>query len=232
MNRIATPAKAIVLGFGLTIASLSGAGALDGTILEAADMHVGPEAGFPVVGNAPKDAQVLINGCTQNVGWCSVRHDGRHGWVPSASVKITGITRSTNKFDDAVIVIDVTRGQRMRRPLRSSRAVPAVGNGAPVLRFDLDRFQRRYYDPRYSDFGDRYYNTSSSDRYNRSGRYYDNRFGQYYGVPVIGKNHGPRLRFDLDRLYRHYYGDRRYRSFIGPARDERRLRRHRHRKRH
>jgi len=220
MNRYfgRTAAAGCLVGLASVCLAISGAHALDGRVSVAADMHIGPGANYPVVSSVPADVDVRINGCTNKDGWCAVRYDGRHGWVPSASVKLIGITRSTNKFDDAVIVIDVTR-RRDRLPRRSSRTVaPGVGrDGAPVLRFDLDHFGNRYYDRGYDRNYDRYY-SSSSDRYlkSRYGGYYDNRFGRYYDSPVVGHDGMP-LRFDLERNYNRYYRDqRRYRSFIGP----------------
>ncbi len=101
-------AKTILFGFVMAIGSISGAHALDGSMLEDADMHVGPGEGFPIVGSAPKDAGLRINGCIPEDGWCLVRHGGRHGWVPSASVRLIGITRSTNQLPEPIIVIDAT----------------------------------------------------------------------------------------------------------------------------
>ena len=91
-----------------------------------------------IVGSVPADTAVLINGCTGANGFCAIRHDGRHGWVPFANVDLTGITRSTNKFDDSVIVLDLTNQLPMPYPAgyRRNPVVPNIASkgGAPVVR--------------------------------------------------------------------------------------------------
>jgi len=122
--------------FGLAMAmSVSAGHALDALISADSNMHIGPGANFPIVGVVPSEADVRVNGCTSGDGWCVVRHNGRHGWVASASVSVTGISRSRNKFDDPIIVINVAeqpgeRGFRGagRRIFRGagSAAVPVI----------------------------------------------------------------------------------------------------------
>jgi uncharacterized protein YgiM (DUF1202 family) len=133
-----------IAAFGLAMAmSVSAGHALDALISADANMHIGPGADFPIVGVVPNEADVRVNGCTSGEGWCVVRHNGRHGWVASASVSVTGISRSRNKFDDPIIVINVAEqpGGRVFRGLGAA-AVPviveqegaAVRNGRRVFR--------------------------------------------------------------------------------------------------
>ena len=87
MNRYfgRTAAAGCLVGLASVCLAISGAHALDGRVSVAADMHIGPGANYPVVSSVPADVDVRINGCTNKDGWCAVRYDGRHGWVPSAS---------------------------------------------------------------------------------------------------------------------------------------------------
>ena len=101
---------ASIIGSLLTLGLIAPTQALDGLMLTDADMRVGPGESFPIVGTAPEKADVRINGCIESDGWCVVRHDGRHGWVPFASVRQTGITRSTNQLPEPLIIFDASYG--------------------------------------------------------------------------------------------------------------------------
>lgn len=134
MNRIRTVAAA-ALSLGLAV---SAAHALEGEISVDAEMRIGPDGSFPIVGVVPGDTAVSVNGCTGAEGWCVVRFDGRHGWVSASSIVITGFSRNRVNFDDAIIVIDVS--DRTRVP-DASDIVPFVVEretlrGNRVIRID------------------------------------------------------------------------------------------------
>ena len=117
-----------LVAFGLAMAmSVSAGHALDAQISADANMHIGPGADFPIVGVVPSEADVRVNGCTTGDGWCVVRHNGRHGWVNSASVAVTGISRARKKFDNPIIVINVAEqpGGAVFRGVGSA-AVPVI----------------------------------------------------------------------------------------------------------
>jgi uncharacterized protein YraI len=97
--------------------------ALDAQITADAEMHIGPNTSFPVVGSVPVETGVQVNGCTATDGWCMVRHGGRHGWVSAANVRITGITRARHKFEDAIVVISVADHYRRGIHRRATEAV-------------------------------------------------------------------------------------------------------------
>lgn len=181
----------------LILASANGASALDGTTLKDATMHIGPAADFPTVGSVPAGTEILINGCMAGNGWCAAEFSGRHGWIPSESVSITGITRARAKFEDVIVVIDVT-GQTGPLPDHLNRTDRRDFGDArkPRKRRDADRVGGSFNDDLFDDFEEPY-NTSSSDRYTDIGRYYDRRFGQYYGYPDFDGDRTPYLRFYL-----------------------------------
>ena len=193
----------------LAFFSASAANALDGTTLQSGNMHVGPAADFPVVAIVPADAKVRVNGCMHKEGWCAIRHKGQHGWIASASLDVTGITRSTNKLKDSVIVINLT--DQVRSPFnqraRGRSAVPGyiTPDGMPILQYDLGP-AIGHNGHLQGGNGVMRYNTSSSDRFSSGTRYYDRRFGQHYGPVLRGK----RRPFGLIDGH-----DRRYRSFVG-----------------
>lgn len=118
-----------IAGFAMAMALGVTAGhALEGEILNDSGMRIGPNGDFPLVGRVPKGADVDVNGCTARGGWCVVRFDGRHGWVEQANVRITGISKPADKFEDAIVVINVDafhpHGFRKRR--LGSSVVPYV----------------------------------------------------------------------------------------------------------
>jgi hypothetical protein len=160
-------------------------------------MRIGPAADFPVVGSVPAGTEVLISGCTAGDGWCAAQHSDRHGWIPSESVSITGITKARNKFEDVIVVIDVT-GQTGPLPDHLNRTDRRDFGDArkPRKPRDADRVGGSFNDDLFDDFEEPY-NTSSSDRYTDIGRYYDRRFGQYYGYPGVNGDGSPYLRFYL-----------------------------------
>lgn len=210
VNRVSSALRACAASLMLATFSSSAANALDGIILQDADMHIGPAAGFPIVGNVAAQTKVIVNGCTLGEGWCAVRHGGRHGWVDSANVDLTGITRSTNKLGSSVVVLDLTNQLPMPYPVGfgGSSSVPDLANigDAPVVRFDLGRVNG----------ANRPYYTSSSDLFANYGRYYDRRFGQFYGYPVLRDIFKPAGLVDPRT--------RRYRSYVGPNDEASRLR--------
>jgi uncharacterized protein YraI len=133
------------------IMGVSAGHALDAQITADAAMRLGPGENFPVVGSVPGDEDVRVNGCTSGAGWCVVRYDGRHGWVASTAVSLTGISRSRNKFEDPIVVITVAEQPGVRDFSRSrgrifrgagAAAVPVIveqeraagGNGQRVYR--------------------------------------------------------------------------------------------------
>ena len=209
--RVSSALRACVASLALALISLSPANALDGRVLQDAAMRISPSADSPVVGTVPADTAVLINGCAFGEGYCAVRHGGRLGWIPSASVNVTGITRSTNRIGESVVVLDLTDQLAMTNAYGSDRGVaiadiPNLGN-QPIVRFAPGRGYGSYDYDSYGYGPYKQYSTSSSDRYLDGSRYYDRRSAQHY-------DHLMR------RLNRHDSGlvnprTRRYRSFVG-----------------
>ena len=124
--RVSSALRACAASIALALISLSPANALDGKVLQDTDMHIGPAGDFPIVGMVPADTAVLVNGCTFGEGYCAVRHDGRHGWIPSASVDLKGITRSTNRMANSVVVLDLI-GERVECGVAIIQGLPACG---------------------------------------------------------------------------------------------------------
>lgn len=225
-DRYADVLRSGLAALGMVLASMTAASALDGVALNDARMHIGPATNYPLVETIPAGTKILIDGCTEGKGWCMAQYGGRHGWILSESVDITGITRPVNKFEDELVVVDVT-GQ-VEASLAHQAEINRRNQSVDVDRFDrrrrrddriADRKNRRFdrreiedgwWPPLRSDYRRRaglindycfrdidFYNTSSSDRYNLTGRYYDRRFGQYYGAKVIDVYDIPLLRYRL-----------------------------------
>ena len=175
-----------------------------------ATMRIGPSADSPVVGTVPADTAVSINGCAFGEGYCAVRYNGRHGWIPSTSVNVTGITRSTNRVGESVVVLDLTDQLAMAAAYGPDRgvAIPDIPGGShPIVRFAPGHGYGSYDYEAYGYGPYKQFSTSSSDRYLDGSRYYDRRSAQHY-------DHLMR------RLNRNDYGlvnprTRRYRSFVG-----------------
>ena len=205
VNRVSSVLRAITASVALAFITSSAANALDGRVRQDADMHIGPSADFPIVGTVPADTVILINGCTAGESYCAVRHDGRHGWISSASVDLTGITRATNRMANSVVVMDLSDQLAMSDPngyygYHDGSGVvvdiPNPGN-LPIVRITPRRqygLDRRYY-------------SSSSDVYLNGSHYYDRRAAKTYD-------------YLMSRLNRYDSGlvnprTRRYRSFVG-----------------
>ena len=95
--RVSSALRACVASLALALISLP-ATALDGKVMLDTTMRISPSADSPVIGPVPADTAVLINGCAFGEGYCAIRYNGRHGWIPSTSVNVTAITRSTNRL--------------------------------------------------------------------------------------------------------------------------------------
>ncbi len=173
-------------------------------------MRLSPSAESPVVGTVPAGTAVLINGCAFGEGQCAIRYNGRHGWIPSASVNVTGITRSTNRIGESVVVLDLTDQLAMAAAYGSDRgvAIPDIpGGNHPLIRFAPGHGYSSYDYEAYGYGPHKQYSTSSSDRYLDGSRYYDRYSAQHYD-------------YLMRRLNRYDYGlvnprTRRYRSFVG-----------------
>jgi uncharacterized protein YraI len=129
MTKYRKQAGIAALGLAMVM-GVSAGHALEGVMTANAEMHVGPAETFPVVGFAPAETEIKINGCKYAPNWCVVRSGGKLGWVPVEKLQITGTSRRRNNFDNVIVVINVDEpfGQHRKYKHRKYRHSGAAGS--------------------------------------------------------------------------------------------------------
>ncbi len=78
------------LGLGMTVSH-----AVAGTVARVASgkavLRTGPAKAYKVIATIPMGGKVQIHGCLSNKAWCSLRYNGKDGWVLAHYVNVNNV---------------------------------------------------------------------------------------------------------------------------------------------